>query len=655
MAPNRTFLRVLQRTLTAIGAAAALWTAAIWILDGFEFQLGPVAVRAHRLDRSMTLAVAALLLAHILNVRLSGRNALREWAPLTQRAARSVFLRAWVHVRIALAYRPPPGVWSLLLVSATALAGVAASVYVWSVAPPLWLDEEAISLNVRDRGFAELAGPLWLGQSAPLGWLIVQRAVMLAFGTGELSLRFMPLAFGLATIGVAIWIGRRWLGAWATAVLVLLCGFGQWIVHYRFEVKHYTSDTFWSLLLPALVVWTIEASTASARLRRATIWWLSAALGLWLSNGATLVAPGCALLLVGYIWRRDGTAAAAKVAAVGSIWLVAFGAHYELSMQDTLQSQYLRDFWANRVPESSMGLADRAQWVVDRFHELGSNPAGAEAWKLFWISAAAGFAFSKRRMLAGAFALVPATAFVLGAGGVVPLYERLALWMVPALYVGLALLVDEVVRVVRESYSARRWLVLAAAMGVGALEIQLCTEMVKDGRRELRGASWSDQKQGLNDRLAVRWLIRQLRPGDAIVSTHQAWPAVWWYGQIRLGDDADRRTQWGPGIAEYEIQAASARDCRPDEFTARLSDHGRALVYLGFRDIPAGADRIIMKRFEEAGTISAFRVFGSESWAGIVDLRVKGQPSAFHLPPRPNEPEPAPANLCVSVQRTSQW
>src|SRR5437667_5398037 len=114
-------------------------------------------------------------------------------------------------------------------------AGIIASigavllVYQWAGARPLWLDEQMIAINLRERGLASLTGPLWLGQSAPFGWLALQRAVILVLGTGERALRLVPLIFGLGTLATAVWIGRRWMGAIGPAVLALLCSFGQWL------------------------------------------------------------------------------------------------------------------------------------------------------------------------------------------------------------------------------------------------------------------------------------------------------------------------------------------------------------------------------------------------------------------------------------------
>ena len=54
----------------------------------------------------------------------------------------------------------------------------------------MWVDEEMIALNLRDRGWLDLAGPLWLGQTAPLGWLALQRLekrgfIEASWGTSE--------------------------------------------------------------------------------------------------------------------------------------------------------------------------------------------------------------------------------------------------------------------------------------------------------------------------------------------------------------------------------------------------------------------------------------------------------------------------------------
>src|SRR5215471_15291937 len=119
-----------------------------------------------------------------------------------------------------------------------AIAGGLLIVYQWAVARPLWLDEEMIAINIRDRGFTSLAGKLSLEQSAPIGWLVAERVMLVIFGSGERSLRAVPMVLGLVTIATALWIGRRWLSALATSLLVVMCAVGQWVSYAFVELKH---------------------------------------------------------------------------------------------------------------------------------------------------------------------------------------------------------------------------------------------------------------------------------------------------------------------------------------------------------------------------------------------------------------------------------
>ena len=94
-----------------------------------------------------------------------------------------------------------------------ACAGACVLIYFGRQARPLWVDEEMLALNARDRSFRELAGGLWLGQAAPLGWLALERASMLTLGLSERAVRALPVFWGLLTLITAVWVGRRWLGS----------------------------------------------------------------------------------------------------------------------------------------------------------------------------------------------------------------------------------------------------------------------------------------------------------------------------------------------------------------------------------------------------------------------------------------------------------
>jgi hypothetical protein len=489
-------------------------------------------------------------------------------------------------------------------------------VYQWLGAAPLWLDEEMIALNVRDRSFADLAGSLWLEQSAPHGWLVLQRTALLTLGDGELAMRFVPLVFGAATVLAAVWVGHRWMGAASTLGLVLLCWITQWVSHYRFEVKHYTADAFCGLLLPALVVWAMEAETTRMRVRRAVIWWATAAAAQWLANGALLVAPGCAVVLVAGIWRRDGWRASGAAAAGGLIWLVAVAGHYELSLRYTA---HLRDYWSDQFPPHSSGVTGMVRWFADRLDRLASDPGGTQLWRSLWLVAACGFVFGPARWLGVVFATVPASAFVYAALGLVPLYGRFSIWIVPALYAGLMLLADRAVRMARVAWTTERWFDLAVPIAVMAIIFRLESDIVARGKDRL-DIPHSNQKHQLDDRAAVHWLMDQWRPGDAVMTTRLGWPAVWWYGGISIADDA-RADRSIDSASSYEMMHVSPGPrCRPRPLEKTSTAARRLLVYLGFRDVPPGFENLLMQHLDEVGIVTQYAEFAGLGRGVVVDL-----------------------------------
>lgn len=203
------------------------------------------------------------------------------------------------------------------------MLGSGSLIYQWYWTRPLWVDEEMIALNFRDRSVFELAGPLWLHQAAPVGWLILQRALLVTFGAGERTLRALPVLFGIATLWVAVWAGHRWLRPVGAAVFTSLCSFGLYISFFPLETKQYSADAFFGLLLPALVVWTLEPVEHHGDVRQGRIlsWWLIASAALWLANGALFTAPACAAVMGLVVFQRAGVRKALLASVPGIILL----------------------------------------------------------------------------------------------------------------------------------------------------------------------------------------------------------------------------------------------------------------------------------------------------------------------------------------------
>jgi hypothetical protein len=509
------------------------------------------------------------------------------------------------------------------------MAGAALVIYQWAVARPLWLDEEMIAINLRERGLLALIGRLSPDMVAPYGWLVLERLTLVTFGAGERALRLFPLLFGLATIATALWIGARWLNAVGASVLVLLCSFGQWVTYSCVELKHYSADMCFALLLPALAAEGVRRSPTRVRPQYTyAYWWGVAAIAQFFGNGALFVTPACAVVIVAVALSRSGVRAAVHAALPGVVWLAAFAVNYTITLRPARGSEFLQGYWAFALPPASAGVVETVRWIGERLVPFARKPGGAAFGLVFWGAAVAGFAVARERQrpLALLNLTVPLSAFALAAVGVLPFFERLVLWVVPALYVGVALLADRsvpaavaAVRLKPDAINVKVATDVTVAPGVSRIyatsialfiAVVVCADVVYHGLDDLRARPQNANHQ-LDDRAAVRWLAAQQRPGDVWMTTRLALPALWWYGDSAIGPQL-----------EASYAAPGSAGCRSADLRDALKGVRRVIVYFGFRfdDVPKGFDDLLLERLADIGSLVAYRPFADAGRAAIVDL-----------------------------------
>lgn len=589
-----------RRTLAAVAAFSALWAAVLALTGGFVIDLFGLQITSRNPRNPLWLLAV---------------SAVAAWA-LPMRDRRAAAESAWRRARQWMAAPRPttPGLRWADPAALIALAFAAFDAVLWAGARPLWLDEQMLALNLRDRPLPSLAGPLWLGQTAPLGWLALQRAMVVALGTSEPALRCGPLVHGLALLAAAVWFGRRVLSPLGAALFVLLCSVGPWIAHYRLELKHYSADAFWGLLLPGLLVWAMEAQSTATRTRRLALWWMVAAAGQWFSYGALLAAPGCALALVMREWSLTGWRGACRAWLAGLVWLASFGLHYLLSLRFTVGSAYLRDYWAGGFPPASAGAVETLDWLAGRLAPLALNPAGTE-WAIgFWVSALAGLTLAGWRGVV--MLTLPAAAFLLASGRIVPLSDRLALWTLPVLYFG-------VVRFLELGLGAaarRGWPapVRVAAGGLcAALALPACAGIVSSGWSDYRGGRWPHSNNGVHDRASLEWLLRERHGRSVVMTTHLGTPAVWWYGNVSLGAPGSGASL-PDGTPILEVTDDPEGGCAGSALPEALAGVDQVLIHFGFPDRRDGFRDLLLDTLSREGAVVAERRFDMLGHAAVV-------------------------------------
>lgn len=476
----------------------------------------------------------------------------------------------------------------------------------------LWVDEALVANNVVTRDFAGLLRPLSGEQGAPIGWLWAQRAAVIALGNNEYSLRVVPLFSGLVALVVMYLVGRRAVGPLPAAVATWLLALSPSAVRYSVEVKQYSSD------LAICLVVTLLALRAAADRRALVVWGLFGAVAVWCAHPAILVVGAAAGVLGIDALRRRAWADLRAVALASVPWAVSFGSVWLVALRRLGHDSFLRSYWSAGLAPRPLAVGTFVPWLGRVLLHLLADPGNFPVAPLCAACVVGGAAVMvRRRPVAGALVLAPLPAAIAAATvGGFPLRGRLALWLLPVAFVGLAALVTALLPVP----SGRR------GVAAGAVVVLVGTVVVLPAFRVLTLAGnpgiWADIRPVLQ---AVH---RQAQPGDLLwVHEPDAPPAAYYAVAVHVV----------PTSVLYA--AAPPGPCPGDPDLATIAAHRRVWFVYGYRlssAVPNERAAIVTALSARARLVE--RISRPEATAWLFDF---GAP--------PSGAAPGPGALCLGL------
>jgi hypothetical protein len=235
----------------------------------------------------------------------------------------------------------------------------------------LWLDEALIVRSVLTRGFGGLLQPLEFGQTAPYGFLALERLAVMLLGTGEYALRLVPLLAGLGALFLFPAVARRYVSGPARIVALAIVALAPFLVYYASEVKQYSLD-----VLVALGVLWAAAELRDGRPGAVAKAALVGVLGVWFSQPAVFMLAGAGLALMHGAVRGGDRRRMAALAAVGAAWLASFAGSYLVSRQSLADPAYMQAFWAPGFMPLPPRTAAEWMWLPERVLRLFREPLG---------------------------------------------------------------------------------------------------------------------------------------------------------------------------------------------------------------------------------------------------------------------------------------
>lgn len=206
----------------------------------------------------------------------------------------------------------------------------------------LWGDEVMLALNIVNRSFSGLLRPLQYSQSPPLGFLYIEKLFITLFGNHDHILRLFPFLAGIAAIFVMAWLAKRILPGWAGLAALGIFTFSWQSVYYASEVRSYSSDVLFTLILIAAA----HLCSGTQVPRRNWLWLLGAGmLAPWMSHPSVFVIAGIGIVL--------GIANLIRATWSNLIWLFSsilfwgsnFAIIFILSLRHIVANKMLLDFF----------------------------------------------------------------------------------------------------------------------------------------------------------------------------------------------------------------------------------------------------------------------------------------------------------------------
>jgi dolichyl-phosphate-mannose-protein mannosyltransferase len=403
----------------------------------------------------------------------------------------------------------------------------------------LWLDESMLALNIIRRSAVELLKPLDYAQAAPVGFLWLEKLAANYFGTSELALRLFPLLCGIVSVALFALVTRKFLPPSTAPIAVGLFSVSEPLIYYSSEVKQYSSDVVFALILCLAAIPLFEASSRMAGVLSISV---AGGVALWFSNPAVFILAGVGLSAFWISVRRRDWRAVFLLLIPAVVWSCSFLVYYIFFLRDVLTAH--RDlffFWRASFAPFPLTSPSDALWYASAFVNTVSYPMGSLFRGIAAIAAVLGIVNLRTGNRDRFLILISPMAVTLMASWarLYPLENRLILFLVPIIILFFAAGLESIHATVCKT------LPLLSVLFVGFLLVYPL----------LRGIWHFAKPKGVEEiKLSLEYVEKHRSGGDILYCYYGAVPALEYYtrrgliGPIDEVIGVDSHQQW----ASYE-------------------------------------------------------------------------------------------------------
>jgi hypothetical protein len=230
------------------------------------------------------------------------------------------------------------------LAVAICLVGLFLRAYFFGINRSLWVDEAMLALNIVNRSIADLLKPLDLDQGAPVGFLLLQKAVVSLLGSSDYTLRIIPFVAGLASIPLMYLVSKQYLEKSYALLSIGLFALSPALIYYSSELKQYSIDVLITLILLLI---TSKCLKEKASPRVFVGLGIAGSLALWVSHSSLFVLAGI-FLTMGLVFAvQKNSHRLLWLIGLGVVWGINLILLYFINLRYLESNNSLLSYWSN--------------------------------------------------------------------------------------------------------------------------------------------------------------------------------------------------------------------------------------------------------------------------------------------------------------------
>ncbi|HMD54389.1 MAG TPA: glycosyltransferase family 39 protein, partial [Phycisphaerae bacterium] len=268
-----------------------------------------------------------------------------------------------------------PRIWThwRLWLAAVILAGLAWRIIDYLLNYPFLKDEASVGLNILQKSYSQLTGPLDIDQVCPVGFLWLSKFALTVLGTNTLVLRFVPLLAGIGAVFLTWSTVKRFAGRNAALLATGLIACSLQTVRLSTDFKPYSLDLLIAMGYISLALWAIRRPS-DWRPLLALILFTVPAIGF--SYPCIFIAASVGLCLLPRMLLKVQWRQRFLWAAFCTITVVTFGVIFfaVTKAQMNFTRTAMQQFWRDSFPPHNLGIF---WWIFQAiFSNMMSYPLG---------------------------------------------------------------------------------------------------------------------------------------------------------------------------------------------------------------------------------------------------------------------------------------